>query len=201
MAKRQGVEAHPPFLTLYAMESEVAKRYFRCDYSKYQSEPCWGVCIPLTRGRHMLIDAEDYPKIYNHSWYVVAGNGGNLYACSEKDHVGIRSHRVIMQPPADKQIDHINGDSLDNRKSNLRICTHSENAKNIKLRKPRGSSKYKGVYFRKDRNKWVAMLYYNGFALKFGSFTDEHDAARAYNDAAIKYYGEFASLNIIEQTL
>ena len=104
-------------------------------------------------------------------------------------------HRLLMGFPVEIHVDHINGDKLDNRRVNLRLCTRSENAKNSK--KPIvNSSGYKGV-FKVSPNRWQAKIKSNGIQINLGSFSNKIDAAKAYNVGAIKYHGEFARINEI----
>jgi AP2 domain-containing protein/HNH endonuclease len=103
-------------------------------------------------------------------------------------------HRLIMNAPADKEVDHINGDTLDNRRCNLRICSHKENLRNQKLPK-NSKSGYKGVTWYKRIKKWRSHIRLNKKQIHLGYFDDIKLAANAYNEAAIKYFGEFAKLN------
>lgn len=97
-------------------------------------------------------------------------------------------------------IDHINNNTFDNRKINLRICTNNENQRN-RRKLSKASSKYKGVCFAKYTKKWQASIEIRMDGKRnniyLGQYYDEKDAAKAYNDAAIKYFGEFAKLNTI----
>ncbi len=104
-------------------------------------------------------------------------------------------HRVIMQARPGKFIDHINHNGLDNRIANLRHASRTENNWNARKRKGKYSSKYKGVCWFKVKKKWQARIQVNGKGIFLGIFTNEMDAARAYDKAARKYYGEFAYLN------
>ena len=100
-------------------------------------------------------------------------------------------------------IDHINGNTFDNRKENLRFCTRNENMWNRSAsrswKKKPPSSKYKGVYKDKSKNRWRAEIYCNCRRYTLGSFISEADAATAYNEAAIKLHKNFAKLNIIQE--
>ena len=107
-------------------------------------------------------------------------------------------HRQILQPPGHLFVDHINHNGLDNRKTNLRLATCAQNTYNrINLRKSK-SSKYKGVSWKKQKMKWVVNVRYNCRNKFIGYFKDEIQAAKAYDKAAKKYHGEFASLNFKE---
>lgn len=103
-------------------------------------------------------------------------------------------HRLIMDAPSDRQVDHIDGNGLNNCKSNLRLCTLPQNLMN-KCKKPTNTTGYKGVYRHKGTRKWRAQISTNNRAMHLGSFTTKEQAALAYNAAAFKYYGEFAKLN------
>jgi len=102
-------------------------------------------------------------------------------------------HQLIL---GRQWVDHIKGDSLNNRRSNLRSCTNQQNQFNQKPQKGR-TSKYKGVVKRKNRAKYQARIWLNGKGISLGAFSSEIAAARAYNKAALKYFGEFACLNKI----
>lgn len=100
-------------------------------------------------------------------------------------------HRVIMQPGPGLEVDHINGDRLDNRRLNLRVCTRSSNAKNTSTKVG-----YKGVH-KNHRGKWIAQITKNYNCHHLGTFRTAEEAAIAYNDAASILHGEFARLNIV----
>ena len=145
--------------------------------------------IPLTQGRFAIVDAEDYEWLSKWKWSY--GYGG--YAGRGIQYGVIYMHRLILGTPAGSHTDHINGNGLDNRKSNLRICTHHENMRNRS--KQKGSSKYKGVYWERKREKWIAQIKINNKNIHLGSFKKEYDASVAYDLAAIKYHGIFAKVN------
>jgi hypothetical protein len=115
-----------------------------------------------------------------------------------KKRITIRFHRELLNCPDNKVVDHINHNTLDNRICNLRICTDRENCRNRKKRSD-NTSGYKGVYYRKDLKKYSAQIKLDNKRKTIGHFHCKHEAAKAYNDYAIKYYGEFAYLNIIKK--
>ena len=103
-------------------------------------------------------------------------------------------HRFIMKPKSNEYVDHINGDKLDNRKENLRICTKKENQRNQKVRKD-NTSGYKGVALMAGKY-WRAYITSGGSRQKhLGNFKTKEEAARAYDEKAKEYFGEFARLN------
>ena len=127
--------------------------------------------------------------------------GTAVYLKSQKEKT-VLMHRFIINAPKDMEIDHINGNGLDNRKSNLRICTRSQNAANHKLLSSNKSG-YTGVHYantEKRRKRWVASLRANGKKKIIGRFYTREEAAIVYNEAAIKYHGKFARLNLIPLT-
>lgn len=133
------------------------------------------------------IDEADYPLVSSLKWHVhISG-----YAChSVNERKKLFMHQLIMDA---KMIDHINGDKLDNRKQNLRICTHQQNMQNSRPRK--GTSPYKGVSWHNTRKEWRAQIYHNGKKMHLGSFATDVEAARAYNKKARELFGEFAYIN------
>lgn len=141
---------------------------------------------------YATIDDEDYDSIRQYRW--VLSRGYAIYSgCEGGKKFTISMHRLIMNPKKHEQIDHINRDRLDNRKSNLRICTHAQNCQNTSRRG--GRSGYRGV--RKDWNRYEAIIVAHGIKYALGRFDTAREAAEAYNEAAIKYHGEFAVLNKI----
>lgn len=152
------------------------------------------VKIYLRNGYYCTIDKEDIDKIKGIHWLLNIQNGNNVYVqcnVSGKRHM----HRVIMElEDPNLQIDHINGNGLDNRKSNLRICTKEQNAKNIRFNK-RNTSGFKGVHYRKDTNNWQARIKASSKNISLGSYLTSEEAAKAYDRAALQYHGEFANTN------
>jgi len=137
-----------------------------------------------------------------HKWY--ASKWGNTFyaircAGPKKKKAYIRMHREIINPPDHLVVDHINHNGLDNRKANLRPATRAQNNYNrIAIKRKNVSSKYKGVAWNKDKNKWRARIHFNGKLIFLGYFKDEIQAAKTYDEAAKKYYGRFAYLNFPE---
>jgi hypothetical protein len=148
--------------------------------------------IYLSQGKVAIVDDDRYDEISKFKWYVVFERK-KFYAVRHSGKSRIWMHRYILQTPLGRETDHINGDTLDNRCENLRICTRSQNMAN--QRKTRGSSKYKGVYWYKPRRKWKAELTFNQEHIYLGLFESEIDAAKAYDDKAKEIFGEFAHLN------
>lgn len=149
---------------------------------------------------YSLVDDEDFEKFNQYMWCVFNKKSElkyaarNIYSEATKKWKVIFLHREIMKTPKGFVVDHINHDGLDNRKENLRNCTTAENLRNAR-RTEDNTSGYKGVCWNKLRKKWYAYACVSGKRIHLGCFFDKEKAARAYDDAAKKYYKEFASLN------
>ena len=152
--------------------------------------------IKLTHGKAALVDDEDYEKLSRYEWRVEKRSDLFYAYRSAGKHGGYAIHQEILSVPPGMEIDHIDGDGLNNQKHNLRICTTSQNQANAKSRIG-GTSKFKGVGWFKASRKWRALIKVKGRLIYLGLFEVETDAAVAYNNAALRYFGEFARLNII----
>jgi hypothetical protein len=153
--------------------------------------------IPLTRGYFTKVDDDDYEKYASVRWHVCPMKKGakalrSTFVNGKKTTTYLS--RVIMNAPKGKQVDHINHDTLDNRKCNLRVCTREQNNANQNISK-NNTSGYKGVCWHIRLNKWQAKIGVNMKRITLGSFNTKEEAALAYNKGAKKYFGEFACLN------
>lgn len=152
--------------------------------------------IQLTRGYVALVDDDDYEKLSSYKW-TAAPRDNRCYAFRSEGPRGhqrtVRMHRVIMNAPDDLLVDHINGNTLDNRKENLRLCTMSQNMFNQGAQKD-NTSGYKGVSYVKDRGKWSAQIAIRGKTHYLGYFHTPNEAYEAYCTAAKQLHGEFARL-------
>ena len=155
--------------------------------------------IQLTQGKVALVDDADYLYLNQFKWHINKQNRNNFYARTviyqNKKRIGIVMHRLLLKCEG-KIIDHISGDGLDNRRSNIRCCTKSENLLNRRIN-INNNSGYKGVSWFKVVKKWRAQIQYKKIVYHLGTYDKRIDAAKAYNKAAIKFHGEFAKLNEI----
>ena len=154
--------------------------------------------IPLTQGTFAIVDDEDYEWLNKYKWFLSISCSSAYATRSARREEGrqhtIFMHREILQCDRGFVIDHKNGNHLDNRRSNLRVATRSQNAANAKKRRT-GSSRYKGVAWYKPRKQWISQITRKGLSSVIGFFDDEIDAAKAYDAAALEEYGEFARPN------
>ena len=154
--------------------------------------------IRLTQRMVALVDDADFEQLSKHKWCAVRARG-RWYAVrsipmEKGKQTTIRMHRFIMNAPRDQQVDHLDGNGLNNQRSNLRICTSAQNNRN--RRKMVGTSPvFKGVYWNKENQRWHAQITQNGHRHHLGYFDNEIDAAYAYDAAARKHFGEFACIN------
>lgn len=147
--------------------------------------------IPTTRGKIAICDADMYEIVRQHQWRLRGANGANVYMQIGRKSTSL--HRFIL-PNVKGQIDHINRNPLDNRRSNLREATARQNIANMALTKLNKSG-VKGVFWNKRQNKWNARIKDHGKLIYLGSFFCLRKAAQAYDRAAKEMYGEFAWLN------
>lgn len=147
---------------------------------------------------YAIVDDEDFEYLNQFTWCLDREYARRIIYINEnskRKQRCIRMHREILNAPADKIIDHINGNGLDNRKENLRYCTKSTNAMNCKIHK-HNTSGYKGVS--KSGNRWRAYIVLNDKQRQIGSYKTKEEAALAYNKKAIELFGEFAKLNDVK---
>lgn len=148
--------------------------------------------LDLSRGKIAVVDDEDFDRLSHFRWWAMEPKPGRFYATTALNIDGKRKfilmHRMILSPRQDQLIDHKNGDGLDNRRTNLRICGFSGNSANS--RRPG----VKGTY--KARNgKWAARIYSRGVKKYLGTFDSRNSAGLAYDAAARDIFGEFACPN------
>jgi hypothetical protein len=157
--------------------------------------------IPLSgekgAGRYVIVDDCDHELLSQYRWYLHAGyaSGGSV-AQRELGHTFM--HRIINQTPDGMDTDHINHDTLDNQRSNLRSVTRSQNLMNAGKHKGK-ASKYKGVWLKANIGMWGCAIAVNGESINLGCHKTQRSAALAYNEAAIRYFGEYANVNDIPE--
>lgn len=150
------------------------------------------VLIPLTKGLMARVDLADLHLVEGRNWCAASGYAVTVVKGEDRNR-NVSLHRWIMGQPQGVEVDHIDGDRLNCRRANLRICTHRENMAN--QRPPRGkSSRFKGVS-RAGPNHWQASIRIDGRTMALGWHRSEVDAARAYDAAALQAFGRFACTN------
>jgi hypothetical protein len=150
--------------------------------------------IPLTQGKFALVDDDDFEWLNQWKWYYKDGYAARNITVGKKKQKTIRMHIEIMKPPDGMDIDHIHGDGLDNRKLELRLCTMPGNIANSKIRVDNVTG-YKGVSFHKRRGKFISQIRVNNKLKHIGYYVTAEEAAHAYDNAAVVFFGQFARLN------
>jgi len=153
--------------------------------------------VPLSRGKFAIIDIEDRDSVLRHNWFAVKHK--NTFYTKRNGRDSNRNkkmyymHREILKATCG-MVDHINGNGLDNRKCNLRVCNNRQNQQN---RRPQrlSTSQYKGVNWDSINSQWKSRICFNGKQIHIGRFDSEQEAARAYDIKAKELFGEFARLN------
>ena len=166
-------------------------------HTNLKSKVVRGKRIKLTFGKYAIVDADDYGWLGQYNWCTVKKSQTWYAYTFTIDGKRLSMHRLVTNAPKRMLVDHINHNGLDNRKPNLRLCTHQQNQRNKRPQRG-GSSKYKGVSWCKSRMKFRAMIWNNGKSIYLGSFESEIDAAKAYDKKAKELFGEFAYLNFPE---
>lgn len=158
--------------------------------------------INLKNGKSILVDDDDFERVKDFRWHFQpptgGENGGKARATAWRSKK-IYMHHMIVGQPVDRRmsVDHVNGNGLDNRKENLRFATARQQRQNSAIRRDNVSG-FKGIRFRRDRRKFVSTLMLDGKRINLGEFNTAIEAAVAYNEAAIKFFGKFARVNILQ---
>ncbi len=158
--------------------------------------------IPLTQNKFALVSDEDFEYLSQYKWAAFF-NGRKWYAVRHSSRrLGRRRtiymHRVITNVSNDLEVDHINGDGLDNRRENLRIATRWQNAANRGTDKT-NTSGFKGVWWDSHAKKWAATVHIKNERIYLGLFNSAEDAARAYDTESRKHLGEYAYPNFRQE--
>ena len=166
--------------------------------------------IELTRGYVALIDDEDYDRVSSFGRWQVTVKRGKLYAVrivgrmknKVRSSATTSMHRFIMNArPSDQEVDHIDGDGLNNTKANLRFASRIENCRNLPRARLNNRSGFRGVSWHKKAGKWMTYGKYDGKGVYLGLHESPESAARAFDEFARTHYGEFAGeLNFPIQT-
>ena len=156
--------------------------------------------IPLTRGKFAIVDPEEYERLAKYKWFLSSSPTSSYaarwkYSRSGRPRKKIWMHRKVIDIPKHMLCDHINGNGLDNRAANLRPANVSQNLCNRPKTKAKTRSKYKGLEWDKIQRKWKVRIQCDGKKIYLGSFSNEIDAAKAYDKKAKALFGQFAHLN------
>jgi hypothetical protein len=157
--------------------------------------------IALTQGKVALVDDADFEWLSAFKWCASQERPGAFYAVGSVSGRVQRMHRVILSAPMGMDVDHVNGDGLDNRRSNIRLSTRSQNLANGNMARGKTTSRYRGVSACTDcAGFFRAQIWVNKKRRYLGYFRSEEAAALAYNAAALAHFGEFARLNQVRKS-
>lgn len=149
--------------------------------------------VQISRGHVAIVDDADYPLVRDLSWHAFPA-GRHVYAYNGKGKGRRAMHRLILGAVRGEVVDHINGNTLDNRRANLRRCTTAQNCRN-RARNQNNSSGFKGVYWSAQRKKWAAQVKVNYEIRNLGFYDTAVAAACAYDKGAAELFGEFSRPN------
>lgn len=168
--------------------------------------------IPLSTGRsgkrpargYALVDDSDFEELGQHKWNMLKSRDIQYAQREIRNADGnvekVTMHVLLMKPPKGMEVDHIDGNGLNNCRENLRICTRNQNRQNVGAMK-NNKSGYKGVSWHRATNKWLAQIRANGKHYHLGLFTDPEEASAAYIEACKNYHGAFANLTVRQAAL
>lgn len=160
--------------------------------------------IKLSKGKVAVVDDADFQLVSKYKWSVSQNNSSSsgkkvlFYAVTTINRKTTYMHRLIALPPTGLQVDHRNHDTLDNRRQNLRVCSRTQNQANRETL-PQKKSRFRGVHWNRENRNWVAHIKVNQKGKHLGAFSEEGEAAKAYDAAAECAFGEYAILNYPEQ--
>ena len=151
--------------------------------------------IKLTKGFEAIVDDEDYEYLNRLKWCISYSSKTVKYAARRINGIKLYLHFMLIDIPKNHVVDHINRNTLDNRKENLRTCHRAQNTFNRDKNKNKVSSQYKGVFWDKEHSQFKAQISFNKKQIWLGRFKTEKEAALAYNKKAKELFGKFAFLN------
>lgn len=177
------------------MPEEFDKTNLSNRYNVYDLSGDYGILYD-SKGRECWFDIEDFSKIKPYYWN--DRSNGYFYSSKNKFHEGIHIYRLIMDCPDNMEVDHIYSKPYDNRKSQLRVCTHLDNSRNRATHKGNKTSGRKGVFWCEgNKTPWRAYIDVLGTKIYLGSYNDLSDAIKARREGELKYFGDVAVKGVL----
>lgn len=155
--------------------------------------------IPLTQGKFTIVDNKDYEWLNQWKWSFHSQGYAQRGSSVNGKKTNLKMHRVILNAPKGIVVDHRNGDKLDNRRANIRLCTQAQNLWNAGISK-QNKSGYKGVFWEKKTRRFIVRIRNRKDNLYLGSYRNLLEAVIVWNEAAKKYHREFARLNKLPES-
>ncbi|HUS72318.1 MAG TPA: AP2 domain-containing protein [Sedimentisphaerales bacterium] len=157
--------------------------------------------IPLTQNKYAIVDDADYEWLNHYKWYASYQRGRwyarrNIFDYEKQKTTTISMHQMLLVVSIGNEVDHKDGNGLNNQRNNLRIATRADNQHNQRTQQRIKTSQYKGVHLDKQYNLWRAHIKYNGKVIHIGRYKAEKQAAMAYDVKAKELFGSFAKINI-----
>lgn len=195
---RGPLEIHALIHSEIAEATEECRNGSPCFYQYYTPDSDEENILKLNfKGRDVFVDKRDWELHSGLSWYI-SNDGNSDYLKANKGKTSVSFHNLIIEPLDGFVVDHVDGNTLNNLRGNLRSCTPSQNQANQKKQIRKKTSKFKGVYYSKIKNKWIAQIGFKKKHIHIGNYDSEKDAACAYDSLAIELFGTFAKTNILE---
>lgn len=152
----------------------------------------------INSDKFVMVDDCDFEHLIKFRWHILKGKRTNyckIMTGKRDNRKSVLMHRFLLNPSKGMEVDHVDGNGLNNQKSNLRICTAAQNRSNQIRNRPNKTSKFKGVSWNRESKKWVSNIQHNKNPMFLGFFSNEIEAAKSYDQAAKECFKEFAYLN------
>jgi hypothetical protein len=192
------VERHMLMVSEIAEATEEVRNSKPAIYQYYDASMDDDFLMELEiKNEKVLVDSRDWERLEQYSWYT-SNDGHHLYLKANVEGSTINFHDQVVNPPKNMMVDHIDGNTLNNLRNNLRVCNASQNQANQSVQKIKKTSQFKGVHYSESKQKWISQIGFEKKRKHIGNFNTEIEAAKAYDEVAIDLFGQFAKTNITD---